>query len=663
MKEELIVSLTADIKDLSAKLKEAQNQLQSFSDETQRDFNGITLDNLESQLQALNTELKNTSIGSVRFKELGDEIAKVESKVKTAFNSISRVGTSGFNGLNNSINQITRELPAFGLSANIGFLAISNNIPILIDEINRLKQANISLAQSGQPTKSIFSSITSALFSYQTALSLGVTLMTIYGGKIIEFAQKAFTGVEGFDAYKSKLDALNSAYESKSVSKAIADVMLLSATFKNARGSIALEEDALKKYNETIKDSTLQKKTFAEADREFTANTNTYINSVIARAAADKLALQAADAYLEVAKEQGNIDRRTIELNKLKQQLNEMTYKDIENGANKALLIRQQELKYAISQSKEIVDTKQKEVDAIKKIIESVDFNYIEASPSGTTDIIKGSINDLENQLKELNKEYNNTKIGTTRYKELAEAIKSVTIKLDELRGGGDRNLPDFELLQGAKEQIATAKELFNLYKESPKSLGLLGEEYVSNPFFRDLINGDLKTKTDETQAAFQKFLNTKRDDTSGGGMPIDKEIEAANEQAQALVSTLGNGLTAAFEAAMTNGTNFFSELGAAILNMIKKLLAAIAVASILSAILGGFNVAASSVGKGTTLFGNILGQLTGGLLGGNGGASGQRVSSGVTSSSNSGSVEFEIRGDKLYGVLQNYQGRLDRLV
>jgi hypothetical protein len=145
--------------------------------------------------------------------------------------------------------------------------------------------------------------------------------------------------------------------------------------------------------------------------------------------------------------------------------------------------------------------------------------------------------------------------------------------------------------------------------------------------------------------------------------MPIDKEIEAANEQAQALVSTLGNGLTAAFEAAMTNGTSFFSQLGAAILNMIKKLLAAIAVASILSAILGGFGVAASSVGKGTTLFGNILGNLTGGLLGGNGGASGQRVSSGVTTSSNSGMVAFEIRGDKLYGVLQNYQGRLDRLV
>jgi hypothetical protein len=125
----------------------------------------------------------------------------------------------------------------------------------------------------------------------------------------------------------------------------------------------------------------------------------------------------------------------------------------------------------------------------------------------------------------------------------------------------------------------------------------------------------------------------------------------------------LSVGLTSAFDAAMTNGTNFFQELGTAILNMIKKLLAAIAVASILSAILGGFGVAASSVGKGTTLFGNILGQLTGGLIGGNGGASGQRVSSGVTNNNQGGSVDFEIRGDKLYGVLQNYSGRLDRLV
>jgi azurin len=51
-------------------------------------------------------------------------------------------------------------------------------------------------------------------------------------------------------------------------------------------------------YNETIKNSALQKKTFAEADKEFTANTNTYINSVIARAAADKLATEPNGAEL-----------------------------------------------------------------------------------------------------------------------------------------------------------------------------------------------------------------------------------------------------------------------------------------------------------------------------------------------------------------------------
>ncbi len=223
---------------------------------------------------------------------------------------------------------------------------------------------------------------------------------------------------------------------------------------------------------------------------------------------------------------------------------------------------------------------------------------------------------------------------------------------------GGER----LDMMQGAKEQMQIAQDLFNLYKESPKSLKLLGEEYVSNPFFRDLINGDLKKQTKETQEAFQKFLNTKRDDVSGGALPIDKEIEMANEQAKALVNTLGSGLTSAFDAAMTNGTNFFQELGVAILNMIKKLLAAIAVASILSAILGGFGVAASAVGKGTSLFGNILSGLTGGLLGGGGGATGQRVATSVNTSSNSGTVAFEIRGDKLYGVLQNYQGRLDRL-
>jgi len=106
-----------------------------------------------------------------------------------------------FNMLGNSLNQITRELPAFTYSMQTGFMAVSNNIPMFVDQINNIKQANAALIAQGQPVKSVFSQLASSLFSWQTALSLGVTILTVYGEKIFNF-------IAGIKDTKEELDKL-----------------------------------------------------------------------------------------------------------------------------------------------------------------------------------------------------------------------------------------------------------------------------------------------------------------------------------------------------------------------------------------------------------------------------------------------------------------------
>jgi hypothetical protein len=92
-----------------------------------------------------------------------------------------------WNGLGNSINQLTREMPAFANSMQTGFMAISNNLPTFFDEISKIKQGNDELIKQGQPVKSVFSQIGASIFSVGTLLSVGVTLLTVYGAKIVEF--------------------------------------------------------------------------------------------------------------------------------------------------------------------------------------------------------------------------------------------------------------------------------------------------------------------------------------------------------------------------------------------------------------------------------------------------------------------------------------------
>lgn len=130
---------------------------------------------------------------------------------------------SGFNGLGNSINQITRELPAFTFSAQTGFLALSNNIPILTDEIGKLVQKNKDLKSSGQETTSVFKQILGGVFSLQTVMGIGILLFTLYGKEISAFFSTLFKGK----------DTIKSLYENQK---------LLNDTLKESSGSYAQEK-------------------------------------------------------------------------------------------------------------------------------------------------------------------------------------------------------------------------------------------------------------------------------------------------------------------------------------------------------------------------------------------------------------------------------------
>jgi hypothetical protein len=68
-------------------------------------------------------------------------------------------------------------------------MALSNNIPILTDELGVLIQKNKDLQAQGKPTQSILKTVAGAFFSWQTAISLGVTILTVYGAKLVDMAR------------------------------------------------------------------------------------------------------------------------------------------------------------------------------------------------------------------------------------------------------------------------------------------------------------------------------------------------------------------------------------------------------------------------------------------------------------------------------------------
>lgn len=199
---------------------------------------------------------------------------------------------SGWNGLNVSIQQIARELPALSVSANTFFLAISNNLPIFIDELKRLKK-------SGQTATSVFKQVLSSLLSWQTALVVGITLLSSYGGEITKWVGSLFDARKEIDYLKQLQEDLNKA-QKEGVKNAQDEAIKLDILYRaavNLNKPMGEREKAVeelkKQYPSYFKNISDENILAGKAADSYQRLSNAILASAKARAVQDRLVEQA----------------------------------------------------------------------------------------------------------------------------------------------------------------------------------------------------------------------------------------------------------------------------------------------------------------------------------------------------------------------------------
>lgn len=110
--------------------------------------------------------------------------------------------SKALNGLGLATQQIVREAPSLAMSFNQFFLAISNNIPIFTEAFKRVKE------EMGSTRIALMQTLKS-LFSWQTAMVLGLTLLSKFGNEIIKWAGSVLGFGKAFDAAAEGLKAYN----------------------------------------------------------------------------------------------------------------------------------------------------------------------------------------------------------------------------------------------------------------------------------------------------------------------------------------------------------------------------------------------------------------------------------------------------------------------
>ena len=176
-------------------------------------MNGISqsLSRMRIAYRELTEEERNSPFGKELLASIQQADAKIKELDATIGNHQRNVGNyaKGCNGWNMSVQQIVRELPSAAMGLNMFFLAISNNLPILTDEIKRAKAANEELKVSGQKGIPVWKQVVSSLFSWQSALMVGITLLTVHGDKVWEWAKRIIVGESAAEKMKKTLIELN----------------------------------------------------------------------------------------------------------------------------------------------------------------------------------------------------------------------------------------------------------------------------------------------------------------------------------------------------------------------------------------------------------------------------------------------------------------------
>ena len=228
-----------------------------------------------------------------------------------------------WDGLGISISQVVRELPVAAVSLNTFFLGISNNIPMVVDEIKRLRRQNELLAAEGKEQISVTRSIVRSLFSFNTILVVLLTVFSMYGKEIITWIDKTLAGRDAAKSFEDALEDLNDELgkgSTGSYGQQIAVLRRLSENWKDLGNNIKAQTQWINDNEKEFSKLGITIDSINDANNAFVDNTESVVAAYKARAKAEaalnvvsqqyqKLLAAENKAELEKVREYGFFDK------------------------------------------------------------------------------------------------------------------------------------------------------------------------------------------------------------------------------------------------------------------------------------------------------------------------------------------------------------------
>lgn len=206
---------------------------------------------LQKRYKALSEADRESSVGKnliAQAKALNNKLKEIDSQFGNYQRNVGNYASS-WNGLQMQVQQIARELPNAALGLNMFIIAISNNLPMLIDEIKRTSDEVQRLRMEGQKTVSVWKQLMGAVFSWQTAVVVGITILTAYRNEISDWVASLFRGKKALDGIISVQDKLRIAQKG-AIRDTIEERIKLELLYKAATDNKKAMEERIVAANE-----------------------------------------------------------------------------------------------------------------------------------------------------------------------------------------------------------------------------------------------------------------------------------------------------------------------------------------------------------------------------------------------------------------------------
>jgi len=449
---------------------------------------------LSNEYKALATqkELTNrlTDKEAQRYDFLQGKIQKYDATLKAVDATMGKyqrnVGNyaSGFNVLGNSVNQLTREMPAFTYSVQTGFMALSNNIPIFTDAIGNAIKQNKELAAQGQPTTSVLKQLAGAFLSWQTLLGVGITLLTVYGKEIGEFIKALTKGSESIQTLATQTKQLNESRQKSAelASKEISELDRLYKVSQNVTLSINQRKAAVDKLQElypnflaNIADENILN---GKAEKQYYKLRDAILAKYTAQAIGEKLAENAReglDRFLELQQKivdtENEINRLRISGNDLVQKGSAMEKTQTVTISNAELILAQERLLAKLKKDMLLLKDSEREkngllIKTMEDLLQkSKDLEITEKKGTKTKKentkatkendkVASDSLEALENTISALQKEQKEVSFGSAKYEALGFQLKLLQTIYDGLTKKAEKTTEAVKGIELSDEQI-----------------------------------------------------------------------------------------------------------------------------------------------------------------------------------------------------------------